>query len=232
MHVAELVNQTRLLDRQIEKSFSHLLFTKNAVFANERISLKKTSRSGGGSATIYNEIKVIDLLEMTANAEGSFVNKTASAYGMIEVGVGGAIQLADGEFFVMNLSDLTNDKTYQVYAVEAPVLTNVALTVESININAGVTSKKQDSGTAAVLLVPTSVKSIDVQFVNGNTARYLKEELLAMVGMANDIVSIEETAIVYGAKNLLSFNLIGTRSFEIYTDGTSFNYLLVIPKEV
>jgi hypothetical protein len=115
--------------------------------------------------------------------------------------------------------------------MEYPETAKYMQKLDIINIASGTASKKQEVGRANTIVVPKTIESLEVTYLNGNNVKYTASELLAMNGAANDIVCLETAGPVYGSKNLFSMNLVGAKSFEVFTTGEGLNYYLLTAVE-
>ncbi len=229
MKIQLIKNSKSLNDKVIEKAISHLIVMKNGPLANEKITFKKVSKQGGQAITAMSSFLLRHLYEITAQGEGCFYNKTALSYGQVQLGLNGAsVALEDNEYFLLSLSDLEDDKEYNVIGSESPVSTPYMMVYEKITVTSGNESRKmQVAGTAQIVLPHAKLTALDIKYNNGNTVTTYPEELTVMSGVANDLVVLEENAVVYGSKDLHTLDVQHAIEYEVFTTSEGYSFYTI-----
>lgn len=225
--IKTIVNQAKEANIRIEENCAAILITANKSFSTETITHRVTGGGSDGSQNLNLSINTNAkmLSEMAAKGEG-FIQKftaTNKEHCFIQLTQGWAgLPLNKNRQLVIDLYELDNTKTYEIYAIPGNAVIDFARKTDRDSVLNGSPSKQMNlAGINRVFIKDSAALTGVTLNMGGHSGKLTREELKALQNKMNDIVSatptIEDTdgegSQVYkmnlGFENLLEIPFVG-----------------------
>jgi hypothetical protein len=229
---------TKITDIKIQKSCSHILIVKYgaASIIYEKITLQLNTPQGSQRVLPLSKIRRHAVISQFSNGhqliqvDADDVVKSAFLIGLSDYG---AINLGDNTLLQLDLTDLVALSTYEVYALESPVVANSYNEYNTETIVGAEPQAKVFSPSAGckgiALSNNGSLSSVRLSYNGGNEITLLPEELDAIMRSSNDISFAPDTLIEGDTVNqtlsgagteLWWIDAASVTKFEVTTTGT------------
>lgn len=224
---------------RIEQKISKILITSNKEVINEKISVSYTDGQGSNDKTFIPQQKILHLAEINARSvtgseHGYFVNKTADAKILLDIGFDNStLELINNQAVNIDLTSLDATATYNIYAIETPFSTDVlnGIYQDVVKTNQTQLLINTDSIERLFVVKQPDFLSVDVT-VMGKTTRYTNEELTALEQVTDDLIVIKQTEATFGLNLLLEIPFAPiAEEIRINTSGSSDVIYYKIKKE-
>lgn len=174
--------------------------------AGATLEIEKQTISHGGYS-ICPELPFLDLLEMNAADEGSIEIKTEGANfvlrGSIDLAQGGAIELAEAEYFKAKLSGFVG-VSVDLFAQDE-LETSKGHNIYKTHYVNGNTPKNMEIANALYLAVPdATIKKLELIDGTGRIVSFEKEELRSFCNERNPLTVVADGLLSVGHLNLLT----------------------------
>jgi len=214
---------TEVRGLQIQSSISHLLILKDgaAAITDEKITLVLKT-NGGQNKSVIPLTKIRRPAVISQFGQGyqliqADADSVNSAF-LLSLSDFGAIQLENGDYLELDLTDLIALSSYSVYGIESPIKARAYNEYNTEVVTGSEPQIKTYSPELDCKGIALSnngaLASVRLSYANGNEVTYLPEELKAMMRQGND-VSFAPDSLVEG--DSINQQLLG--------GGTEFFYL-------
>ncbi|RTY69687.1 hypothetical protein [Flavobacterium sp. LB2P53] len=239
MKIKSITGVTKSDEITITKSIGSLIIAVDGL-ALDALTTEKISvyieRGNGSNVILANKVLLVDfILASTFGGEATQSDSIYETIAVCELAVDGGIFLAEKESIKIVLEDLIALKTYDLYGIEEPTLTNQLYHFEQKTVASEEFSKKVDvlGFDLAIMTVHSSISDLSYKFVNGQIVKYLPFELQSLSRDIDPIQAINGTAVSQGVSSRLSLPLLGVDSIEINkSQGAVINFVVRTVKNV
>lgn len=160
---------------EVQRSIEGILFCSDGDITTEKVEISILSTTGKRRELLVDPIPVRALFEFAGqneglfieNVDGSGVNTQTFAHvtmGEIQLSALGAVELEDGEYFSIDLTDLVSGRTYTLYGLESLVLGAPEYVWKRDAISAKTRKKTIDTTDLATVVIPvtSNLDSLDL----------------------------------------------------------------------
>jgi hypothetical protein len=225
--LSDLTGVTDKSGIRIFKPISGIGFYKNGeILANsEKIKIDLVNAQTGRTKSICPATEVRHLLEICSSGEGQHMNGISESYGIIDITSSRqAYDMAQGDYFVIELSNLEATKTYELFGIENPYTGGKLLKYDTQVIPVG--EFQRNIVTNGALLVAVDMYHLDRVKVNGSgfSCEMKFNELKMLALRDNDIVAVKEVEIEQGEGDPITIQtpIMGYRN--LFIIGTKGQY--------
>lgn len=239
MKIKSITGVTKSDEITVTKSIGSLVLAVDGL-ALDALTTEKISvyieRGNGSNVILANKVLLLDfILASTFGGEATQSDATYETVAVCELAVEGGIFLAEKESIKIVLEDLNALKTYDLYGIEEPSLTNQLYHFEQKTVASEEFSKKVDvlGFDLAVMTTHATIQDVSYKFTNGQIVKYLPFELQALSRDIDPIQAINGTAVLQGVSSRLTLPLLGVESIEINkSQGAVINFVVRTIKNV
>lgn len=233
MKIASITGVTKSAELPITKSIGALILAIDgltlAQLTTEKISVY-IERANGSNVILANKVLLNDfILASTYGGEATQSDATYETIALCELAHDGGVMLGEKESIKIQLEDLDDSKTYDVYGVEEPQGTYDLYFFEQKTVASEEFSKKIDvrGFDLAIMKTDASVSDLSYNFENGVVVKYLPFELQTLSRDIDPIQAINGTAVLQGLSNRLSLPLNHVNTIEINkSQGAVINFVV------
>jgi hypothetical protein len=229
---------TEVKDLQIQKSIGHLIIVKTgaAAIIGEKITLRLNTQ-GGSSKTVIPLTTVRRCAVISQFGEGyQLIQDEGSSVIRSEFRIAlsdmGAVELQNGDYLTLDLTELVSGSTYSVFGLESPTTSRQYFEYGSQVLSASEAQIKNYVPEADVVGLGLSnngsLSSVRISYNNGNEVTYSPTELRAIMRNMNDVSFASDTliegdaisqSILGGGVELFWLPLSDVARFEVVTVG-------------
>ncbi|MFV8389807.1 hypothetical protein [Flavobacterium sp. LB1P71] len=239
MKIKSITGVTKSEEITVTKSIGSLILAIDGLalsgLTTEKISVY-IERGNGSNIILANKVLMLDfILASTFGGEATQSDAIYETIAVCELAVNGGVFLAEKESIKIVLEDLDVAKTYDIYGVEEPSLTNQLYHFEQKTVASEEFSKKVDvlGFDLAIMTVHSSISDLSYRFQNGQIVKYLPFELQTLSRDIDPIQAINGVDVLQGVSNRLSLPLLGVDSIEINkSQGAVINFVVRTVKNV
>nr|WP_314896780.1 hypothetical protein [uncultured Flavobacterium sp.] len=239
MKIKSITGVAKSEEITVTKSIGSLILAIDGLalygLTTEKISIY-IERGNGSNVILANKVLLIDfILASTFGGEATQSDGTYETIAVCELALDGGIFLAEKESIKIVLEDLDALKTYDIYGVEEPTLSNRLYHFEQKTVASEEFSKKVDVAgfDLAIMTVSATVSDVSYKFENGQIVKYLPFELQSLSRDIDPIQAIHGVEVNQGLSTRVSLPLLGVDSIEINkAQGAVINFVVRTVKNV
>lgn len=181
-----------------------------AAFANTTVELIK--QTPNGEVQIFPVNKLTDYLEVAAASVDGAIQSHAAAgatvvRGNIDVSDEGALSLTGSDFYKLNFVGIPASNSIDVYAIDAPVTSNIHNFYTKVLCNSGVAKDINVSGARFLAIPSASASKLELTYSNGRYVQMENEELRNLCTETNPESLNEDGVVTAGFLNWYVINV-------------------------
>lgn len=239
MKIATITGVTKSNELTLTKSISGLIVAVKdlalSALTTEKISVY-IERANGSNVILSNKILLKDFI--LASTYGSAATQSDADYDTIalcELSNNGGIMLNPKETIKIQLDDLIDTKTYDLFGIEEPEQSNELYFFEIKTIASEEFSKKVDvkGFDLAIMTTSNTISDVSYKFSNGEVVKYLPFELQTLSRDVDPIQAINDTAVLQGLTDRITLPLVHVDIIEVNkSQGSVINFVVRSLKQV